>query len=106
MTLFLFLIRAFSTGAFQVAYVYTPEVYPTEIRASALGFFSSTARIGAIITPYVAQVNYMNVKICTYKTKKLQLIGAYLYIDQLNRLRVCMCCMFAEYEHGPSIYLF
>ena len=55
-TLFLFLIRAFVTGVFQVVYVYTPEVYPTSVRAFALGFHTAAARVGAIITPYMAQV--------------------------------------------------
>ena len=36
--------------------VYTPEVYPTSVRGTAVGYCSSVARIGAIITPFVAQV--------------------------------------------------
>ena len=55
-TLFLFLIRAFVTGVFQAVYVYTPEVYPTSVRALSLGVHTSAARVGAIITPYTAQV--------------------------------------------------
>ena len=56
LTFFLFIVRAFCTGVFQTMYVYTPEVYPTNIRGIGIGFASSMARIGAIITPYVAQV--------------------------------------------------
>lgn len=56
LTFFLFIIRAFSTGLSQTIMVYTPEVYPTEVRGIAVGVFFSTARIGAIATPYVAQV--------------------------------------------------
>ena len=37
-------------------YLYTMEVYPTVIRAMAVGCASSMARIGAMITPYLAQV--------------------------------------------------
>ena len=55
-TVFLFVIRGCITGAFQAAYVYTPEVYPTRIRASALSLCSLMARVGAIITPFVATV--------------------------------------------------
>lgn len=43
---------------FQAAYVYTPEVYPTAMRSIGIGTCSSMARIGAMITPYVAQVIY------------------------------------------------
>lgn len=52
----LFIARAFISGAFQGAYVYTPEVYPTSMRAIGLGACSAMARIGAIITPFVSQV--------------------------------------------------
>ena len=47
------------TGVFQAVYVYTPEVYPTKVRALALGFHTAAARLGAIITPYVAQVIFV-----------------------------------------------
>ncbi|XP_064612185.1 synaptic vesicle 2-related protein-like [Liolophura sinensis] len=56
LTLFLFVARGFISGAFQAAYVYTPEVYPTSIRAMGLGACSGMARVGAIVTPFVAQV--------------------------------------------------
>ncbi|KAK3603262.1 hypothetical protein CHS0354_007593 [Potamilus streckersoni] len=56
LTFFLFVARAFISGAFQAAYVYTPEVYPTSMRAVGLGACSGMARIGAIVTPFVAQV--------------------------------------------------
>ena len=56
LTFFLFLIRAFATGVFQTMYVYTPEVYPTKVRGIGLSVVYSVARVGAISTPYVAQV--------------------------------------------------
>ena len=52
----LFIARGMSSAFFQAVYVYTPEVYPTNLRAVALGSGSAAARIGAMITPYVAQV--------------------------------------------------
>eukprot|EP00750_Incisomonas_marina_P005326 INCI13908.1.p1 GENE.INCI13908.1~~INCI13908.1.p1 ORF type:complete len:616 (-),score=85.09 INCI13908.1:131-1978(-) len=55
-TFFLFLVRGLISGAFQSAFVYTPEVYPTNIRATGIGLTSSAARIGGLATPYVAQV--------------------------------------------------
>ena len=56
LTFFFFIIRAFATGAFQAVYVYTPEIYPTNSRAIGLGVCTAAARVGAIVTPYVAQV--------------------------------------------------
>lgn len=56
LTIFIFIARAFISGGFQVAYVYTPEVYPTAIRALGLGTSSGMARVGALLTPFVAQV--------------------------------------------------
>ncbi|XP_012704812.2 synaptic vesicle 2-related protein [Fundulus heteroclitus] len=55
-TIFIFISRAFISGGFQVVFVYTPEVFPTEIRALGMGTSSAVARIGALITPFVAQV--------------------------------------------------
>ncbi|XP_074547072.1 synaptic vesicle 2-related protein [Halichoeres trimaculatus] len=56
LTIFIFIARAFISGGYQVAFVYTPEVFPTENRALAMGTCSAMARIGALITPFVAQV--------------------------------------------------
>ncbi|XP_053711345.1 synaptic vesicle 2-related protein-like [Synchiropus splendidus] len=56
LTIFIFIARAFITGGYQVAYVYTPEVFPTEARAIGLGTCSMLGRLGALITPFVAQV--------------------------------------------------
>uniref|UniRef100_H2ZS94 Synaptic vesicle 2-related protein n=2 Tax=Latimeria chalumnae TaxID=7897 RepID=H2ZS94_LATCH len=56
LTVFLFIARAFISGGFQAAYVYTPEVYPTATRALGLGTCSGMARVGALVTPFVAQV--------------------------------------------------
>eukprot|EP00118_Oscarella_pearsei_P022621 m.264147 g.264147 ORF g.264147 m.264147 type:complete len:595 (+) comp40466_c0_seq4:76-1860(+) len=52
----IFIGRASMTGAFQTVFVYTPEVYPTSIRAIGLGMCSTVSRVGAMISPFVAQV--------------------------------------------------
>lgn len=51
-----FTARMFINSQFSLIYLYTMEVYPTVIRAMAVGCASSMARIGAMITPYLAQV--------------------------------------------------
>ncbi|XP_017784230.1 PREDICTED: synaptic vesicle 2-related protein [Nicrophorus vespilloides] len=56
LTFMLFLARGIIAGVFQAAYVYTPEVYPTSLRAVGVGSCSAMARLGAMVTPYVAQV--------------------------------------------------
>ncbi|KAF9418726.1 hypothetical protein HW555_004554 [Spodoptera exigua] len=60
LTCILFLARGIIAGLFQAAYVYTPEVYPTALRATAVGACSAVARLGAMVTPYVAQVLLKN----------------------------------------------
>ncbi|XP_031570462.1 synaptic vesicle 2-related protein-like isoform X2 [Actinia tenebrosa] len=56
MTFCIFGVRGFISGAFQTFFVYTPEVYPTINRALGLGCCSAISRIGAMLTPFVAQV--------------------------------------------------
>ncbi|CAG9834699.1 unnamed protein product [Diabrotica balteata] len=56
LTTMLFFARGIIAGVFQAAYVYTPEVYPTSLRAVGVGSCSAMARLGAMVTPYVAQV--------------------------------------------------
>lgn len=56
LTIILFAARGIIAGVFQAAYVYTPEVYPTPLRSVGVGSCSAMARLGAMITPYVAQV--------------------------------------------------
>lgn len=52
----LFMARGVIAGLFQAAYVYTPEVYPTALRSVGVGGCSALARLGAMATPYIAQV--------------------------------------------------
>ncbi|CAF2261310.1 unnamed protein product [Rotaria magnacalcarata] len=51
-----FSARMFISSQFSLMYLYTMEVYPTVIRAIAVGCASSMSRIGAMITPFLAQV--------------------------------------------------
>ena len=42
---------------FSTVYLYTAEVLPTVVRASGLGMFSSCARLGSILAPFVVVAN-------------------------------------------------
>eukprot|EP00761_Pharyngomonas_kirbyi_P014428 gb/GECH01014458.1/.p1 GENE.gb/GECH01014458.1/~~gb/GECH01014458.1/.p1 ORF type:complete len:539 (+),score=114.73 gb/GECH01014458.1/:1-1617(+) len=55
-TIFAVFSRAAIMGAFSTTYVYTPEVYPTTIRSTALGIALGVSRVAGIATPYVSDV--------------------------------------------------
>ncbi len=46
-------ISFFNLGAWGITYAYTPELYPTLVRASASGWANSFGRVGGILGPYV-----------------------------------------------------
>lgn len=41
------------TAAFGVVYVHTAEMLPTVIRSGGVGMASTTARVGALLAPFV-----------------------------------------------------
>jgi putative MFS transporter len=47
------LLSFFNLGAWGALYAYTPENYPTALRATGSGFASGVSRIGSIIAPYL-----------------------------------------------------
>ncbi len=47
-------ISFFNLGAWGITYAYTPELYPTEMRATGAGWANSIGRIGGILGPYIA----------------------------------------------------
>ena len=52
----LFVTRGLFNGSAQTMIVYTAEVFPTTVRAVGVGMAGSVGRLGAIVTPFVAQV--------------------------------------------------
>ncbi|ANE45685.1 major facilitator transporter [Paenibacillus swuensis] len=46
----------FNLGAWGGMYAYTPELYPTAIRSTGVGFAASFGRIGGVIGPYLVGV--------------------------------------------------
>ncbi|KAJ5075937.1 synaptic vesicle 2-related protein [Anaeramoeba ignava] len=51
---FAMISRASMIAAFDTTYAYTPEIYPTEIRSTGLGFCSGLSRVAGIISPIFA----------------------------------------------------
>jgi len=43
----------FNLGAWGVVYTYTPELYPTRVRAFASGWAAAVGRVGGILAPVV-----------------------------------------------------
>jgi hypothetical protein len=41
-------------GAFSILWAYAPELYPTKLRSTGLGFSNSAGRIGGFLCPFVA----------------------------------------------------
>ncbi|KAM7369017.1 hypothetical protein PAMP_013316 [Pampus punctatissimus] len=76
LSIVIFIARAFISGGYQVAFVYTPEVYPTATRALGMGTSSAMSRLGSLITPFVAQV----------------MLRASVY---LTLTAYCVCCLLA-----------
>ncbi len=46
-------LNFFDLGAWAALYVYTPEQYPTQVRATGSGWAASWGRVGGIIGPYL-----------------------------------------------------
>jgi putative MFS transporter len=51
------LMSFFNLGAWGVIYTYTPELYPTGVRAMGSGWAAAVGRIGGILAPTI--VGYM-----------------------------------------------
>jgi putative MFS transporter len=54
--LWLSLLSFFNLGAWGVVYTYSPELYPTAIRASGAGTAAAVGRVGGILGPYLTPV--------------------------------------------------
>jgi len=46
-----------ASASFAIVFVYTAELFPTEIRSTAVGASSLCGRIGGIIAPQIAMLN-------------------------------------------------
>ena len=55
-TILIFVVRAALTSSIQVSYVIASEVYPTRARVTGLSLCTMVGSLGALITPFIAQV--------------------------------------------------
>ena len=46
-----------ATIAFTVSYLYSSEIYPTEIRQIGLGLNSASSRLGSMLSPFIKELN-------------------------------------------------
>lgn len=53
------LLYFFALGAWGCVYAYTPEAYPTEVRASGAGWAAAFGRIGAFVAPFIVPALYV-----------------------------------------------
>ena len=51
-----FVARGAILAAYAVAYVYTPELYTTDVRTSGLGIAAALAKVASVATPFVAKL--------------------------------------------------
>ena len=53
-TTLMFGARSCIMGAFSILWAFAPELYPTKLRSTGLGFSNSAGRIGGFLCPFVA----------------------------------------------------
>jgi putative MFS transporter len=54
--IYIALLSFFNLGAWAIVYTYSPELYPTAIRATGAGMAAAVGRIGGIIGPFLTPV--------------------------------------------------
>ena len=52
----LYVAKNAASGAFGLIFLYTSELFPTSVRSSGIGACSLMARVGALATPYMADL--------------------------------------------------
>ena len=71
--------------------MYTAEVYPTVVRGLGMGILNSVSRLGAILTPFVAQVlfetsDYATIGVYTGSSAVIALMAILLPVETKGKL--------------------
>jgi len=72
-----------STSSFAIVFVYTAEMFPTEIRSSAVGSSSTCARVGGILAPQVANLAVYWITLPFYLMGASSLVGGIMILINL-----------------------
>ncbi|MFH8516902.1 MFS transporter [Streptomyces gelaticus] len=88
-------LAAFSNGSAAVYYTYTAELYPTSVRATAMGAASAVGRLGAITAPIAIGYLYSSVGFA----------NVFLALVAALALAVVVITVFGEKTAGRSLEL-
>ena len=58
--------KALVTAAFTISYLYTAQLFPTSVRATALGACSTMARVGGALAPFLGKYLPELVSLCVF----------------------------------------
>jgi putative MFS transporter len=57
-----FWLSFFMNGTYAGMYAYTPEIYPTEFRATGMGVASAFGRVGGILAPLIIGFTFARIQ--------------------------------------------
>lgn len=86
-------------AAFAVIYVWSAEIYPTVVRNAGMGASSAFARIGGMISPYIADIVRISIKVVLVNNFKRVFISI-IYIS-MQVLRMNDANKDDMNSHGP-----
>jgi len=70
-------------GTWAALYTFTPEVYPTELRASGMGLAVAVARFGGLLAPTIVapvMATHSTLALATHSTLALAMLAFFLAV--------------------------
>jgi putative MFS transporter len=74
------LLTIFCMSAWGIIYAYTPELYPTEFRATANGSAGALARVAGILAPIFISMHFKSISTAIYTLSVILVIGGILVL--------------------------